>query len=390
MAIFGDDDRLAVISGTDAPPLSAFAQIVSLFPDGTVTQGSGVLVGPDDLLTAAHVIYREEHGGWATQAQVTPGRYLDERPYGVFEATSISSPTEWRVDGSLAHDYGMITLETPVGYVAGWLNYGYVEDATSFIGHNMIALGYPYDQGGEILHYNSGTIDRVEENILYFMDDLDTMPGQSGSPLIHNNNGSDIVLGIVSHQLISPDENGVIALTEDSVNQIDEWSGDEVAYSVLNPVYYQTGIEVSIQIIRLLEVIYNQQPGYAVLSQYSSEVVESGLEEFANALVAGETLLDADDILSATVVTNAGITGDAVAIAVDYMMDQLSLAVGAGRGAVILEATELFAGMTDHQLFGGLATDYNSEVVDSVAYSVVPDNVDVRTVDDSLPQALLL
>jgi hypothetical protein len=49
MAIFGQDDRIAIVSDYDSPPLAAFAQVASLCPDGTVTQGSGVLIGPNDL-----------------------------------------------------------------------------------------------------------------------------------------------------------------------------------------------------------------------------------------------------------------------------------------------------------------------------------------------------
>ena len=56
MAIFGADDRVAVQSGTDTPPLAAFSQVLARFSDGVVTQGSGVMIGPASLLTAAHAI----------------------------------------------------------------------------------------------------------------------------------------------------------------------------------------------------------------------------------------------------------------------------------------------------------------------------------------------
>jgi hypothetical protein len=64
-------------------------------------------------LTAAHVIYREEFGGWVTQAQAT------------------------------AYDYGFITLDSSAGYITGWFNYGYVDEIVTFVGHEMVTLGYP-------------------------------------------------------------------------------------------------------------------------------------------------------------------------------------------------------------------------------------------------------
>ncbi len=392
MAIFGQDDRLAIVSGYDSPPLAAFAQVASLFPDGSVTQGSGVLIGPNDLLTAAHVIYREEYGGWVTQVQVTPGRYLDKRPHGVLEATSISVPIEWRVDGLLAYDYGFITLDSSAGYITGWFNYGYVDETVTFVGHEMVTLGYPYDKGGDVLYYNNGTIDRIDGDILYFTDDLDIMPGQSGSPLIYDNDGSYIVLGVVSHQLISPDENGIISLTEESVSQIQGWTSynnDEVIISSLNPLYYQTEIDTSIKVVRLVEIIYNQQPGYEILVNFNNQVMVTGITAFSNHLIASEQLLREDDSLSAIVLANSGITGDAALVAMDYLDTQLEINQDA-RGEVILDAVNLFSELTDDQLFGEFAMDYNSEVVASIAYSIIPENSGARAVEDTLPITLLL
>jgi V8-like Glu-specific endopeptidase len=67
-----------------AYPYTTFAFIRSTFPDGYIATGSGVMVGPNDVLTAAHVVYNGQHGGAETSVTVIPGYDPNplEQPYG--------------------------------------------------------------------------------------------------------------------------------------------------------------------------------------------------------------------------------------------------------------------------------------------------------------------
>lgn len=388
MAIFGADDRVALQSGTDAPPLAAFSQVLARFSDGVVTQGSGVMIGPASLLTAAHAIYHPDHGGWAEQVQVVPGRLGSIKPYGVFEAVSLSTPSPWRVPGALSYeilkyDYGVVTLGSAIGYVTGWLDYGYNQTGTGLLlGKELLNIGYPADLGGNSLYFDTGTVDRVADEIMYFTDDLDIMPGQSGSPVIYDNNGMDVVLGVVSHQLISPDENGVLGLSESSVNAIQGWvsqEGSEPIQIELNPQYQAIDIALATQVVRLIEVIYDQQPGYTLLTDFKNQSTEMGLARFADSLVAAESALSVDAVLASTVTVNAGITGDAAQIAYDYLMVEL-MEGPTHRGEVILKASTLLSALSEDSVFGDFAVVFNAEVVNSLAYSVIATNTDYRTV----------
>ena len=391
MAIFGADDRVALQSGTDAPPLAAFSQVLARFSDGVVTQGSGVMIGPSSLLTAAHAIYHPGHGGWAEQVQVVPGRLGAIKPYGVFEAVSLSTPSPWRVSETLSYeilkyDYGVVTLGSAIGYVTGWLDYGYNQTGTALLlGKELLNIGYPADLGGHTLYFDTGTVDRVADDIMNFTDDLDITPGQSGSPVIYDNNGVDVILGVVSHQLISPDENGVLGLSESSVNAIQGWVSQEASESIqieLNPQYQTVDIALVTQIVRLIEVIYNQQPGFSLLTNFKNQSMEMGLARFADALVAAESELNVDTVLASTVTVNAGITGDAAQTAFDYLMLEL-VAHPDSRGEVILNASTLFSSLTEDHVFGDFAVVFNAEVVNSLAYSVIATNTDYRAVASS-------
>jgi V8-like Glu-specific endopeptidase len=62
-----------VVNASGAYPYTAIVSISVTFPDGTATNGSGVMVGPNDVLTAAHVVYSAVHGGAATNVTVSAG-----------------------------------------------------------------------------------------------------------------------------------------------------------------------------------------------------------------------------------------------------------------------------------------------------------------------------
>ncbi len=214
MAIIGSDDRVLVQAATDASPLSAYAQVLSLFPDGTLSQGTATMISPYDLLTSAHDLYDKDHGGWAEKVQIVPGRMGDVFPFGFHEATQLATPNLWREasasDNELSmSDYGLITVSSAIGYATGWIDTGYFNDLTETTGKSLLSIGYPTDNGGELLYSGSGTVDRVEGEVFYFEDDLDVILGQGGSPLIVDNQNSDLIVGLLSDQLIGADENGV-------------------------------------------------------------------------------------------------------------------------------------------------------------------------------------
>src|SRR4051794_40873568 len=46
-------------------PWSTVVLVAAAFPDGAIKYGSGVMIGRNDVATAAHVVYRPQDGGYA-------------------------------------------------------------------------------------------------------------------------------------------------------------------------------------------------------------------------------------------------------------------------------------------------------------------------------------
>jgi len=394
MAIQGSDDRLAITTTAANTPFSAYLQVAAEFSDGTILQSSGVMVGPNDVLTAANGIYSQEHGGWATNIQVTPGHFGDLKPFGVHSASQISAPLAWQNSSDLSSDYGLLSLATDIGYVTGWVEMGYAGTLAGVNNYTLSTLGYPTDQGGNTLYYSSGSVDQVVGNELYFTDDLDMMAGQNGSPVVFNSGGVDIVLGLAAQVTEGSEDNRVLALTAESFETIQTWTANnttEPVLSGLNPSFSGINNSTDLQIVRMVELLFNQQPGYAVLESYRQVALSNGVEAVATTMISSQTPFSEDSFVVSQIITSTQLSGTAATAAEDYLNNLLSVAsTEAERGKVVLDAGNALAGLTEDLTFGSYAASFNTEVTNALAYSVVPMHSDVRTVEAVVSGSSLL
>jgi V8-like Glu-specific endopeptidase len=385
MAIQGSDDRLAITINASTAPYSAYLQVAAQFSDGTILQSSGVMVGPNDVLTAANAIYSQEHGGWATNIQVTPGRFGDLKPFGVHSASQVSAPLAWQNSSDLSSDYGLLSLATDIGYVTGWVETGYIGTLSAVSNYTLSTLGYPTDLGGNTLYYSSGSVDQVVGSGLIFTDDLDMMAGQNGSPVVFNSGGVDIVLGLAAQVADNSEDNRVLALTAESFETIQTWAADnttEPVLSGLNPSFTGLSHSTDLQIVRLVELLFNQQPGYAVLESYRKVALSSGIEAVATTMISSQAPFSEDSFVVSQIITSAQLTGDAATAAEDYLNNLLgATSTEAERGKVVLDAGNALAGLTEDLTFGSYAAAFNTEVTNALAYSVVPMHSAVNTVE---------
>ncbi len=221
--IFGTDDRESIDHTQED---GRFVQVTSTFSDGSVLEGSGVMVGANDVLTAAHTFYSHDNGGLATSVVITPSSFNDYKPFGSVTADHFSLTQEWTESPQYQYDYGVIKLSSAVGYYTGWASYGYINDLTTTADMQMTSYGYASDiENGDWLLKTTGLPDKIQgDSILLFDDDLDVLGGQSGSAVMTiDSNQAEVVVGLVSHHSYFPEYNAVVALTQSSVANIDEW-----------------------------------------------------------------------------------------------------------------------------------------------------------------------
>lgn len=88
----GDDDRLPVTDSLRVPFRWICALDVCFAGDRRRHRGSGVLIGPRQVLTAAHVLYRTTDGAGPSSVYVAPARSGRTDPVGRIKAAAYSIP----------------------------------------------------------------------------------------------------------------------------------------------------------------------------------------------------------------------------------------------------------------------------------------------------------
>jgi V8-like Glu-specific endopeptidase len=148
MAILGPDNRVTVAEDLLAQrPFSAIVQISVRFPDQAWFTGSGAMIGPDDVLTAGHLIYAEDHGGWAYTAIVAPALSPGHPPFGYLTTENMISVEGWVAYQDFAWDYAYLDLSDNIGFQTGWFDI----ESNAGTGSMVESLGYPEDHGSELM-----------------------------------------------------------------------------------------------------------------------------------------------------------------------------------------------------------------------------------------------
>ncbi len=196
-------------------PYNAICYVTTLI-GGSVWQGSGVYISPDEILTAAHVVYRSDLGV-ATTVTVRPGYNLGTAPYGTISGEyihyyNINDANGLISNGQTQTDFALIHVQSVS--TTGWMGI-----TPNDAGGAVHITGYP------------GTSDGAQVDSLQT---LSLLPGyseftgqslgegSSGGPVWAYVNGSPQVYVVVS----SGTTNGTGyfgQITSTTFNTIEQW-----------------------------------------------------------------------------------------------------------------------------------------------------------------------
>ena len=190
--VCGADDRVRITPANDTP-WRWICKLRIRFPNDTRVVGTGWFIGSRTVMTAAHCLHSQELG-WAQSIEVIPGMDEARRPYGSQFGASFRATLGWTRDAKPEYDYGAIILpDDTLGDRVGW--FGFIappdNELQGLLANNS---GYPGDKPSGTQWFNAGGITKVEERKIYYM--LDTMGGQSGSPVWRKLNGERHAIGI--------------------------------------------------------------------------------------------------------------------------------------------------------------------------------------------------
>ena len=141
--------------------------------------------------------------------------------------------------------------------------------------------------------------------------------------------------------------------------------------------------------IHMYQALYGQAPSYAMLNTYSA-LAATDASAFARSLTNGFASTS-NNALARLVLDNLGVTAVSVtalnskgqseyALLLDALT-QMFAAYGAdARGQIILNATNLLAGLESDATYGAAAAAYNNQAASNLSYSANPASTGVRPV----------
>ncbi len=171
-------------------------------------QASGVLIAPDVVLTASHVVYTQGVGT-ATNIEVTPGYEPGSQPYGtvsgkVLDYNPIQDAGDSLPYADSQNDFALILLSGDVGAPTMTLD---DQDAGTTV--DATVTGYPADKRGEQISSSETFEPFADTGFAAGNGDLSLYvaaglgDGSSGGPVwIDGSNGPEVI-GLVSSGLVS-------------------------------------------------------------------------------------------------------------------------------------------------------------------------------------------
>ena len=133
-------------------------------------------------------------------------------------------------------------------------------------------------------------------------------------------------------------------------------------------------------IARLAQALYGFKIGNATMNEAvaAANAVGVGIDGLANALYARDFGSKTNADVAASVVKNLGITTAAqVTEATAYVKGRLDGAAAGTKGAVIIDVTNLFSGLTTHAAYSSAARAFNADIASAVNYGQTGGTLDI-------------
>lgn len=195
-------------------PYRAVTHLYVTFPDGSVALGTGAVVGRNDILTATHVVYNPNAGGWARDIRIAVGADYNSGSYR-YESPSLVDleDVRWSISGFPSQtfsdsdndtltfaesqsDVALIGLSQPVGDQVGYFAVAPGYDSTQLAYQIGYPQGSPGMMFGPLLVQHHGIYDLYEATSGGANQLMG--PGSSGGPLYVVVGEVPVVIGVRS------------------------------------------------------------------------------------------------------------------------------------------------------------------------------------------------
>jgi len=217
--IIGTDERNRIIN-TAVFPWRAICALRITAQNNRQFIGTGWLISARTVLTAGHCVFMHEEGGWAKSIQVIPGCNDAAQPFGLHVGTALRSVSGWTSSKNRDFDYGAIILPPSArpGDATGYFGLA-VRNDSSLSGGTLNLSGYPSDKGGRQQWFMAQRPKALSNRVITY--DIDTVGGQSGSPVWLLQDGQRYGVGVHTNGSVSG--NSATRVNTEVFSQVTSW-----------------------------------------------------------------------------------------------------------------------------------------------------------------------
>jgi V8-like Glu-specific endopeptidase len=330
---------LTALADTSQAPNSAVVSVEMTYPNGKSFIGTGALIDANSVLTAAHTMYSQADGGWATKMVVWAGynngtyvakstaiQFSVDPRYLAHEQASNANGDNYSEDG----DIGIVTLRDPMGATAGTFAIERADSLFNFQNLQRQSLSYPgespYD--GNVQYATSGPIGGYDSEgttkLIKWTNQSASnsaaltleFGGQSGAPVFRTVGGQYFIDAVFVAATYPPNSKGyAVLLTDEVYNELNAWRTQDDA-GTLPTGPNQHALPNMHPYVASLIVHSNESYGRVVTASYQTYLGRSpdggGLAYWVGRMGHGlsDEALEANFIGSAEYIANHGGQGE--------------------------------------------------------------------------------
>ena len=260
MAVINDEDGRKRVENTTLWPYCAhgIVKIIDRETDKCVSSGTGTVIGPNFVLTAAHnlFIYEKDVNNVYKKTEIStltlklvfiPAANGSKTPYGTYEVVDYRYPQEFK--DSEDEDYAVLVIKGDISRQTGYIGLHAIpyDQLKDYKNNKFSVYGYPLEK--QCYQYGmEEALKEINSNSIKYTK-IETSEGQSGSSIYYRDSNENLyIVGVYTgyRNYVDEEMNLGIRLIKDRTKIISDWMRS-IVHLIIKILHQKIGFRYRIE-----------------------------------------------------------------------------------------------------------------------------------------------